>query len=55
MEKNKLLTLAVWVMIILGLIMIYLGGFSGPKVLPPPIITAIGFFVIAWVFAVLRK
>lgn len=55
MEKNNVLLLGLWMMIILGLVMVYLGGLHGPNVMLPPIITGIGFFVIAWVFAVLRK
>jgi len=54
-EKNSVLLLAFWILIILGLIMVYLGGFYAPKVMLPPIVTGIGFFVIAWAFAVLRK
>ncbi len=37
------------ILIILGIIMIYLGA-SGPKLILPPIITGLGFFVIAWAF-----
>lgn len=55
MEKNNVLLLAVWMMIILGLVMVYLGGFHAPKVMLPPIVTGVGFFVIGWAFAVLRK
>jgi hypothetical protein len=35
--------------------MIYIGGFYAPKIILPPIITGIGFFVIAWAFSVLKK
>ncbi|HLT72487.1 MAG TPA: hypothetical protein VKZ75_07525 [Cyclobacteriaceae bacterium] len=55
MEKNNVLLLGLWMMVILGLVMVYLGGLHGPNVMWPPIVTGIGFFVIAWVFAVLRK
>ncbi|MDV3308859.1 MAG: hypothetical protein LOY03_08580 [Cyclobacteriaceae bacterium] len=55
MNKSQILTLSVWVLIILGLVMIYLGGFRAPQVILPPIITGIGFFVIAWALAQLRK
>ena len=54
-EKNNVLLLGLWMMVILGLVMVYLGGLHGPNVMWPPIVTGIGFFVIAWVFAVLRK
>ena len=37
-------------LIILGIIMIYLGGFYGPKTIWPPIITGIGFFLVSLVF-----
>jgi len=37
-------------LIILGLALIYIGGFYAPKVIVPPIITGVGFFIIAWVF-----
>jgi len=37
-------------LIILGVIMIYIGGFYAPKVMLPPIITGIGFFIIASVY-----
>jgi len=54
-EKRKVLLMAFWLMIILGLIMVYLGGFNGPKVILPPVITGLGFFVVAWVFRSLRE
>ncbi len=37
-------------LIVLGIVMIYIGGFYAPKVMLPPIITGIGFFVIASVY-----
>ncbi len=55
MKQNKGLTIATILMIILGLIMIYLGFYGGPKTLLPPIFTGIGFFVIAWAFYILKK
>jgi hypothetical protein len=55
LNKSQILTLSVWALVILGLVMIYLGGFYGPKVVLPPIVTGIGFFVIAWAFSQLRK
>jgi hypothetical protein len=30
--------------------MIYIGGFYAPKIMLPPIITGVGFFLIALVF-----
>tara|TARA_R110002073_G_scaffold322276_1_gene498806 strand:+ start:885 stop:1085 length:201 start_codon:yes stop_codon:yes gene_type:complete len=38
------------ILILLGIAMIYIGGFYAPKVMLPPIITGIGFFAIAFVF-----
>jgi hypothetical protein len=35
--------------------MIYFGGFYAPKVMIPPIITGIGFFVIGWALYALKK
>jgi len=55
MNKNKLLSISAVILILLGLIMIYIGGFYAPKVMLPPIITGIGFFVIAWVFNALKN
>lgn len=38
------------ILILLGIAMIYIGGFHAPKVMLPPIITGVGFFLIALVF-----
>ena len=38
------------ILIVLGIAMIYIGGFHAPKLMLPPIITGIGFFAIASVF-----
>ncbi|NEU08038.1 hypothetical protein GZH53_06905 [Flavihumibacter sp. R14] len=54
MTRNNVLTVSTIVMIILALIMIFLGFRSGPKILYPPVITGIGFIVIAWVLSVLK-
>jgi hypothetical protein len=54
MDKNKVLTLAAISLTLLGIAMIYLGGFKAPKVMLPPIITGLGFFLIAWVLTVLK-
>jgi hypothetical protein len=42
-------------MFILGIIIITIAFTAGPKVMIPPVITGIGFFVIAGVFMVLRE
>ncbi|MCK4561470.1 MAG: hypothetical protein KAT78_01055 [Flavobacteriaceae bacterium] len=55
MDKNKALTISGIILIILGVIMIYIGGFYAPKIMLPPIITGIGFFIIAWTFNTLKK
>ena len=39
-----------YILIVLGILMVYLGGFHAPKMILPPIITGIGFFAIAVVF-----
>jgi len=55
MQKDQVLNMAKYLLIILGIIMIYIGGFYGQKIILPPIITGIGFFIIAWVFHTLKK
>jgi uncharacterized membrane protein YobD (UPF0266 family) len=39
-----------YLLIVLAIVMIYLGGFYAPKLILPPIITGIGFFAIALLF-----
>src|SRR5690606_41788088 len=55
LNKSQILTCAAWTLVVLGLVMIYLGGFHAPQVLLPPIVTGVGFLVIAWALAQLRK
>ncbi len=55
MKRNKVLTTAAVLLIILGIAMIYIGGFYAPKIMLPPIITGIGFFIIAWALYALKK
>jgi len=50
MTNLKLIKVSALALVILGIAMIYIGGFYGSKVILPPIITGIGFFIIAWVF-----
>ena len=45
MKKN-----IAYLLIILAIVMIYLGGFHANKIILPPIVTGIGFFAIAFVF-----
>lgn len=54
MEKRKDLMIAAIVLVVLGMVMIYLGAFGGPAMMLPPIITGLGFFVIAWALNKLR-
>lgn len=54
MSKNKVLTTVAILLIILGVAMIYIGGFYAQKVMLPPIITGIGFFLIAWALNALK-
>ena len=47
---NSTKKLVAIILILLGIAMIYIGGFHAPKLMLPPIITGIGFFGIAAVF-----
>ncbi len=47
---NTLKKQVAYLLLALGVVMIYLGGFKAPKVILPPIITGIGFFAIALTF-----
>ena len=55
MNRNNVLYFSALILFILAIMMIYLGYTSGPKVLLPPVVTGIGFMVIAGVFVSLRK
>jgi len=55
MKNSKLIKLSALALVILGIAMIYIGGFYSSKVILPPIITGIGFFIIAWVFNAQEK
>ncbi len=55
MDKNRIITISSVLLIILGIVMIYIGGFYTPKIMLPPIITGIGFFIIAWSLNALKK
>ncbi len=54
MEKNKILSTAAILLIVMGIAMIYIGGFYAPTIMMPPIITGIGFFLIAWALNALK-
>ena len=55
MKQNSTLSIVAILLIILGIAMIYIGGFYAPKVILPPIITGVGFFAIAAAFFSLKK
>jgi hypothetical protein len=55
MSKSTILNISGLLLILLGITMIYFGGFYAPKVVIPPIITGVGFFVIAWALFALKK
>jgi hypothetical protein len=48
MTRKDVIVTSVVLLILLGILMIYFGGFYASKVMIPPILTGIGFFVIAW-------
>ena len=54
MDKNKILTTVVISLILLGIAMIYIGSIYAPKVMLPPIISGVGFFLIAWALNALK-
>ncbi len=49
-KLNQMKKQVAYLLLALGVVMIYLGGFKAPKVILPPIITGIGFFAIALTF-----
>ena len=55
MKRNNVLYLSALILFILAIVMIYLGYTTGPKVLLPPLVTGIGFMVVAGVFVTLRE
>jgi len=54
MGKNKTLTITAILLVVLGVAMVYIGGFYAPKVMLPPIISGVGFFLIAWALNALK-
>lgn len=44
--KNLLLIL----LVLIGLVMIYLGAFNTPKLMLPPVLSGVGFLLIAYLF-----
>jgi hypothetical protein len=55
MKRNEVLSVSALIMFFLAIVMIYLGYTTGPKVLLPPVVTGIGFMVVAGVFLSLRE
>jgi len=55
MNKYRKIKVSVILLIILGIAMIYIGALYGPKIMLPPIITGVGFFIIAWALNTIRK
>ncbi len=55
MKKNSILSIVAIILVVLGIVMIYLGGFYGPTIIIPPIITGVGFFAIAWALKALKS
>lgn len=47
--------IAAVILLILGIYMIYLGGIKAPKLMLPPVISGIGFMIIALVFFTDKK
>ncbi len=55
MKRESILGIGSLLMILLALAIGYIGVFGGPNILLPPLITSVGFVVIAWVFFSFRK
>ena len=55
MKRNQVLNIGGVVLIILAILLLVLGMNAGPKILVPPIVTGIGFIVIASVFMMLKE
>ena len=55
MKRDSVLLIAQIILIILGVVMVLIGGVLGKKFMLPPILTGLGFFVIAWAFSAFKK
>lgn len=55
MKKNNVLSTVAVLLIVMGIAMIYIGGFYAPKVMLPPLISGVGFMLIAWALHVLKE
>ena len=48
MEKRKLINILSFLVLLLGIVMIYLGAFYSPNLMLPPVISGFAFILIAW-------
>lgn len=55
MSKKQSLFLAALLLTVLALLIMYLGFTSAAKILWPPVITGVGFIIIAGVFLMQKK
>jgi len=55
MKKNNVLSTVAVLLIVMGIAMIYIGGFYAPKVMLPPLISGVGFILIAWALHALKE
>ena len=55
MKKNNVLSTVAVLLIVMGIAMIYIGGFYAPKVMLPPLISGVGFMLIAWALHALKE
>ena len=55
MKKNNVLSTVAVLLILSGIAMIYIGGFYAPKVMLPPVISGVGFILIAWALNALKE
>lgn len=54
MKKRAVVNTAIFLLVILGIVIIYI-GMSGAKIIWPPVITGLGFFVISWAIYMLKE
>ncbi len=55
MKRNSVLGTAQFLLVLLGIVMILIGAIFSPKFLLPPILTGIGFIIIAWAFKSMKR
>lgn len=54
MKRSAAINIAIGLLVILGIAIIYI-GLSGTKIIWPPVITGLGFFVISWTICMLKN